>query len=100
MKEHEPVHYVGGTDCMDRPESYWRQFRLCSDGTCVIGVGGTPEVAVAEAEKREREHEAFLLKPDLERLAILLQEKYLHQTNMNTTVHLIGKLLLKALTPL
>jgi hypothetical protein len=68
------AHYMKPDhDCMGNPTpGYWRCFATCSDGRCVAGTGATEGEALTVAAERQREHEAFLALPPIDKLKQIL----------------------------
>lgn len=94
----EPPHYMKpDSDCMGGPTNgYWRQFLTCSNGSCVIGSGETPEQANRAAEVRREEKNKFLAQSPIEQLRqIRIDAKGSYCSHdLNHTVELILRVLL------
>lgn len=87
---HVPSH------CFDDPSNkvYWRQFRRCSDGYYVIGIGDTKELAELNAERLVQERENYLKLSYKDRLKIIIESDYIHQNEMIEAIRIIGKILI------
>lgn len=96
MTRDEAPHFMGSNqDCMGNPtHPYWRQFRLCSDGNYVIGLGLTKEECQTNATIRFQERERELnLSPEarLKNLA----DGDLCDRDMKDAIRLLVKLALR-----
>lgn len=76
--------------------AYWRESLSCSDGTVVIGTGGTALEAEMAALKQKDLHEEFLQLPGIEKLRQLVKGDLL-DTDQRAAIRLLAELVLKDL---